>query len=739
MAGTWLGGFNLSDHARMNLTRPAPLLTEWRAADLCTDTAAVKEDPLSSDGRAVLLSVGKPKLTFRTPELERGTYSVFVIGRGDSKPSTYREPMVLHFSVSGSSVGQWGRKSEQWRMRINYENHRYQDVAHFYFDLNAKGTVECALELGHDSMFGLWVDRLELRDVLGNTMKKGYKNASTVYVKPTVGEDDPEDEPDSKAVTVEKAGKRQKSRIPYTRAELLKLAADVAASFPPRNAILTSGGMPTEGWYQEFHPEKGGIAEPGASRWAWSIQSALEDPWIFKGPTVPKKRDELDEILTGLSDDTMGGAGKDKLKVAAKNEVSFGKTPDGWPDFNWGSESLGGGAEYRAEDFRAFRKTPSRWPDDGTGYFVPEKESGKFKHNFYYNAMAGAFKSRYERLRTRAVELADEYYRTGNPRTGMLGVLMLIFWSDAFPSLDNTVQGTCNITWGNGVFNDFSGRSYGVFGKLDYSGWAGPNNVPPILAYDKLFPLLKGNQDLADAVGTVIPWVKTPEDVIELLDVKLVQHYFDVANRMEVRLGTIRCVPEVAVIQGDNEAGRKMLDMIVNHSDFQFASLLDSLVSSLSRDCTTYIGSRSYATGPGLAGAFSLATLHNLAEQGLVAKPIFDRMQVLTRAESISTVSVTCPDRRAVMTSAVETIPGRKFCMRPGRKRGTRGTPGCCIGFMGFPSLFRFPIGKPSRRQVRPSSVIRDSTRSHAPSKDSVPLSSKGTQPVTTIVKETVW
>jgi len=43
-------------------------------------------------------------------------------------------------------------------------------------------------------------------------------------------------------------------------------------------------------------------------------------------------------------------------------------------------------------------------------------------------------------------------------------------------------------------------------------------------AYDRLFPFIQGNQELADAVGRYIKWVKTPEDVIALLDTYLLQY-----------------------------------------------------------------------------------------------------------------------------------------------------------------------------------------------------------------------
>ena len=44
-----------------------------------------------------------------------------------------------------------------------------------------------------------------------------------------------------------------------------------------------------------------------------------------------------------------------------------------------------------------------------------------------------------------------------------------------------------------------------------------------MVVYDRLFPLIKGNQELADAVGRHVSWVKTPEDVIKIFDAYMVQ------------------------------------------------------------------------------------------------------------------------------------------------------------------------------------------------------------------------
>ena len=586
--------FTLTDHAVKAFIRPCKRIAAYEAETLPGVQANVVDDKLAANGRAVRLKPLQPPLAFKR-RLERGTYSVWCIGRSSKQPSRYREPMVVHLSVKGPAVGPGGKRERQWRMRINYMHRAYQDVAHLYFDANAPGEYEVAFSLGTGSTHDLFVDRIELRDVLAATWKKGYKSEPVLFGKGAY------------------AGHAEAAKQMYRRDEALRRARDIAASFPPRNAILTSGGMPKKGFYQEFRLGDAGLAEPTVGRWLWRMNESLEQPWVMRGPTLPVA-DELDKLDEDM-DAPKADAGLGRLKPGAAAAKGFGVPPKGKPDFNWGTEKPGPAGSYSVEDYHAFKKLPGRWPDDGGGYFTPEPRSGKLRHNFYFNVLGGAFKWRLFSMRSRICRLADEFYKTGHPRFGFAGAVMLAHWADQFPSIDHTVQGSMNATWGTYPFNNFTGRSAGSFGKLDYSGWAGPNNIPVILAYDKLFPFIKDNQLLADAIGQTVPWVKTPQDVIELIDVKLVQHLFDVSERQHVRYGNLRCDPMVAVVQGNNEAGLAMLRRIVNRSDLHFGSLLDTLTCRRSRDSTSFIGSMYYAKGPSLSSGDAIASVTRFAER----------------------------------------------------------------------------------------------------------------------------
>lgn len=75
--------------------------------------------------------------------------------------------------------------------------------------------------------------------------------------------------------------------------------------------------------------------------------------------------------------------------------------------------------------------------------------------------------------------------------------------------------------------------------------------------YDRIFPFIQGNQELAAAVGRHIPWVKTPEDVIALLDTYILQYgaremmfyqsYYNHAHAAQLStLAAIQTDPEIS-------------------------------------------------------------------------------------------------------------------------------------------------------------------------------------------------
>src|SRR5690606_16738415 len=86
--------------------------------------------------------------------------------------------------------------------------------------------------------------------------------------------------------------------------------------------------------------------------------------------------------------------------------------------------------------------------------------------------------------------------------------------------------------------------------------------------------------------------------------------------RRLVRFGSgVRADPLIAIVQGDNEAGRSMLRRVVFETTFDHQGMLDGFVSRRSRDSTSFIGSMFYAKGPSLTTGKSVTDITRFAQQ----------------------------------------------------------------------------------------------------------------------------
>ena len=122
------------------------------------------------------------------------------------------------------------------------------------------------------------------------------------------------------------------------------------------------------------------------------------------------------------------------------------------------------------------------------------------------------------------------------------------------------------------------------------------------LTYDRLFDFIKNNDAFAAALGRYIPWVRTPADVVTLLDTHIIQYgaretmyyqyYFGYEHPQFLAL--------FAAVQADKDIARPWLEMLFSRAWVLFsppASIEDILYSSTQRDGTPPIGSFFYAQG----------------------------------------------------------------------------------------------------------------------------------------------
>jgi hypothetical protein len=189
---------------------------------------------------------------------------------------------------------------------------------------------------------------------------------------------------------------------------------------------------------------------------------------------------------------------------------------------------------------------------------------------------------------------AEAYELTGNAEFGWDGAVALCAVAEKFPTLDflaQSVEKTANL---------LSPEAFGFSvspGKVVYRGWAGPAMTGLAQDYDRLFDFIKDHRELAAFVGTKLPWVKTPQDVVRLLDTNILQSGLDATQRTYIE-GDDEPKVIIPLVMGVSDLANRMLQegiftaMCMNMT-FR-GGIDDQAMSSYSRDGVHYIGSVGY-------------------------------------------------------------------------------------------------------------------------------------------------
>ncbi len=136
--------------------------------------------------------------------------------------------------------------------------------------------------------------------------------------------------------------------------------------------------------------------------------------------------------------------------------------------------------------------------------------------------------------------------------------------------------------------------------------------------YDALFPFIQGNQSLADAVGEFIPWVKTSEDIIKLIDTHLLQWGAKQSAYQRTCYDSSVKLAKLAAYQGDPSIATPWVWLIFNWSweyPEEYGGIEDFIYSSTQRDGSNTRGSFFYAK-EGSYSARLLPHLQDYLDQG---------------------------------------------------------------------------------------------------------------------------
>ncbi len=421
-----------------------------------------------------------------------------------------------------------------YRLRCGYVDEFYA-VAEFYFHAPEARAYRASVAVDRGSMVDLLVHNIELHDVLAGTTRRAVKTRSTLGRWETP--------PTTAAATLSAEARR-------TRDEEIWMAV------PPLNShIGIIFGDPAAPDNPNAGPMLGANGQS---------QKEIEDQ---HGKWMPR--------------------GSDKLPQGADARVLME---------NWKL-----GLAYTMEDLAAYRPLPDPYPfkDEGAGLFTPATSPDQPGQNWF--PIAEAVRSQWNRLMGNRrigvpgaiTTLTEKYRKDGDPDAGRDAAMLLVRIAYQYPTLDSG-QAMSSIAVIPGGWN----RDHRFRQRLDgFDFWRDMTEFP-VHAYDALFDLIKDNQELADAVNRFVPWVKTPADVIQLIDVYLVQTYAKRLLRHQYQHAEPQPILLPATVLVDHEVTGPWMEWLYNCSftyPNELSGIQDMAVIGYCRDGHSFIGSTSYA------------------------------------------------------------------------------------------------------------------------------------------------
>ena len=259
---------------------------------------------------------------------------------------------------------------------------------------------------------------------------------------------------------------------------------------------------------------------------------------------------------------------------------------------------------YTLDDMRAYKPLPDPypWKDDGTGlYFADEQDPMKGR---VLAEVAIEVMNRIRAYPGIAAASAKRWREAGDVEAARDGAIALARYAYVFPSIESATY-LCNLSRDPGAYgrNMFDRRREAEAMFLTH--YQSYLHAPE--SYDALFDYIQGNQELADSVRRFVPWVRTPEDVVKLMDVYLVQMTAKRILRYHWHTNPT-AIADLAAILGPCESTKPWIDWLFAKSfiyPLPVAGVQDLMITGDDREGAQYIGSTFYAQGEGASGMAS--------------------------------------------------------------------------------------------------------------------------------------
>lgn len=537
-------GIFLAQFLGASLLTAQTLVQEWEAESLPDiPPGRIIVDAAASGGSAVACVPGEPVFRLNLTGLNVGMYAIQVYGRvTDASIPQYRKPMYIHLRVDQGG----GTGIREYRMRCGYLQ-TYQDIARIFFYCFEPGDYAAEVFVGQGTVVSVLVDRLQLLDALGETQKSRLKQRM-MYVTPAERE---------RLRALERANPRFPTpwRVaPLPPDQRAAMDEQLWRTFPPLNSMRFQR---YSGYFNKVPDEvRAAYPDPVGD---WTLFQRYYFQYPFK-----------------LTNSTLG-------------------------------------LEYTYDDLIAYRPLPAPWPwpDDGMGfYFDPAVYTYvQDKTNANYCVIGNAVTSKYD-LNLGAVtdhhgisgpKLALRYHLANDTEAARDGAFLLAIWALQYPGLQELYQ---NLERNCAIPNPDYGQDWRFDrrrdGKLAYYGWATEDHKHLLKAYDQLYDYIATSQELANALRRYIPWIQTPDDVVRLIDMSLLDTGVQDSRATPQRLYSTSI--ESALCAGpDHPVADSWME------DFLYSPIyiypytipyVDQMRTNYTRDGSSWIGSTYYTWGP---------------------------------------------------------------------------------------------------------------------------------------------
>lgn len=246
---------------------------------------------------------------------------------------------------------------------------------------------------------------------------------------------------------------------------------------------------------------------------------------------------------------------------------------------------------YSVADLKAGRSLPDPYPykDTGCGLYTPAAKEGSTPQNWY--PVARGVQDRIEGYVASIASRTTQFSSKGDTGAGHDAALMLCRLAYHYPSIQTDMALHSIVIQPSSYGRDMGSRRRDLRQYLV--------DVDILKDYDRLFPLIQADKGLAQSVGRFIPWVKSPSDVVKLIDTYLVQMMAKRCLRYQMYNANepTRIITPVTVL-ADNAFTSPWMEWLFSSTfvyPFPPSGLQDALITGNDRDGIGYIGSYMYA------------------------------------------------------------------------------------------------------------------------------------------------